>query len=335
MVRNLKPRAVKKYKPPTKKLPVSKQTATPIVWYGGKSRDGIEIISTFPPHDTFVDVFGGGGAVTFLKDPSILDVYNDIGNVSVFYRVLREYGEELYEALYLTPYSREEFDFCRKRWRELEKMAVNDHEDLEVVDLIEWARCWYITIMQSFTHEERATTWKNSKTTDIANTYNTHVEDLPRFVDRLRRVYVEHRDFMDILNLYDAKDTLFYLDPPYMSEVRTSQNNYTHEMPLSRHEEMLRWLTTKMKGQAVVSMYAHELYDKYLADWRRLEINHIAMIRNSLAKPGSRTEVVWIKEHQYGLWSYEQDVRQQAASQATMAGLSLFPEQSEEPPFSI
>lgn len=327
MVRQLKARKATAYRAPKKTVPKEKRTATPVVWYGGKSRDGREIIDTFPPHDTFCDVFGGGGAITFLKDPSVIDVYNDIGNVSNFYRVMREYGEELYQALYLTPESREEFDLCRAKWRELEK-SVNDKDELPVEDQIEWARCWYVTIMQSFTHEERSTTWKNSKTTDLANTWNNHVEDLPRFIERLRKLYVEHKDFMYILKTYDSEKTLFYLDPPYMNEVRTSHNNYTHEMPLARHEEMLKWLTTELKGQAVVSMYAHELYDKYLSannGWRRLEIKHVAMIRNSTAKPGERTEVVWIREHQYGLWSFQQDQQQEAFSSAIMAGLSLFP----------
>lgn len=331
MVRPLKARKVTV---PKKKVPREKQTATPIVWYGGKSRDGAEIISNFPPHDTFVDVFGGGGAITFLKDPSVLDVYNDIGNVSNFYRILRDYGEELYESLYLTPYSREEFEDCVKGWRELSNKAVNGIEKLDVTDQIEWARAWYVSVMQSFTHEERAKTWKNSKTMDLANTWNTHVEDLPRFIERLRKIYVEHRDFMEVLKLYDSEKTLFYLDPPYLPETRTSQNNYENEMPLARHKEMLRWLNESMKGQAVVSMYAAELYDTELSKsngWRRLTIEHISMIRNSSGTVGTRTEVIWIKEHNYGLWSfYYDEVEKQKQSSANVAGLSLFSDQEEE-----
>lgn len=299
-----------RYRPPKKVLPKDKRSVTPLVYYGGKSRDSQFIISKFPPHDTFVDVFGGGGAITFSKLPSKLDVYNDIGNVSNFYKVLRDYGEDLYEKLYLTPFSREEFYKCRDSMTDTVQKYL-DSGKLLSNEMVEWARCWYVTIMESFSHEEKATSWKVTKTSDLANMWNTHVEDLPRFVERLRTIVVENLDFLKCLNLYDSENTLFYLDPPYVKGTRSegARGAYVHEMPIDRHGEMLKYLTTKLKGQAVVSMYAYPMYDDMLtreSGWLRTSIKHPGGIKNSHSVSGDREEIVWIKEHIHGLWSLEE-----------------------------
>ena len=45
---------------------------------------------------------------------------------------------------------------------------------------------------------------------------NIH-KDFMRFSQRLKRVYIEHMDFRELIAAYDGKDTLFYLDPPYFA----------------------------------------------------------------------------------------------------------------------
>lgn len=304
MVRQLKPRT--KIKVPKKVLAADRRSVTPLIWYGGKSRDADWIIKHFPPHNTFVDVFGGGASIVLGKLPSVVDVYNDIGNAVNFFWVLRELGDELYERLWLTPWSRDEFNACRGTWQDMSKLWTSSQEFREGIEdweRLEWARAWYATIMQSFSHEEMASSWKTTRSMDLANVWVNKVEELPYFADRFRRIIIENQDFMQILAKYDTEDTLFYLDPPYTPGSRTASNNYVHELPMSRHEEMLRWLTTRLKGQAVVSMYSDPLYERYLKTWVRDEITHNSQIRNSTAETGKRTEVIWIKEHAHGLWT--------------------------------
>jgi DNA adenine methylase len=60
----------------------------PITWFGGKSRQLHWLLPLFPPHQVFVDVFGGSGAVLLGKPPSPVDVYNDIdGRLVNLFRV--------------------------------------------------------------------------------------------------------------------------------------------------------------------------------------------------------------------------------------------------------
>ena len=85
-------------------------------YYGGKQSKMNWLLSHFPPHQTFVDVFGGGGSVAFSKPPSALDIYNDIDTrLCNFFWVLRHpvHGKVLLRALELTPCSRLEHHRCQ------------------------------------------------------------------------------------------------------------------------------------------------------------------------------------------------------------------------------
>jgi|SRR5579859_2487816 len=269
---------------------------TVLIYYGGKSRDADWIISHFPQHRTFVDVFGGGGAVSFRKRPSRVDVYNDIGNVANFFEVLRESPDDLYRALYFTPFSRLEYETARDTW-EAEMRSGNK---------VEWARKWFTVINQGYTHEEKSDTWHVAKQVNSARALVNHVDDIPAIVNRLRRMHIEHLSFEKLIPLYDLDDgsTLFYCDPPYMHESRADTSNYLNEMSVEKHEELLLMLQ-KVKGQVVVSGYASDLYDSLLKDWHRYTITHKSAIQNSssVLNRGDRTEVLWVRRHVHDLWS--------------------------------
>ena len=50
----------------------------PITWFGSKSRLVKKIVSYFPKHTTFVDAFGGSGAILLGKRPSKVEVYPNV-----------------------------------------------------------------------------------------------------------------------------------------------------------------------------------------------------------------------------------------------------------------
>lgn len=276
------------------------EDATCLIYYGGKSRDADWILDHFPPHSLMVDVFGGGGAVSFRYPGAGIIVYNDIGNVANFFAVLRDNPDELYRKLYFTEFSRAHFEYCRDHW----------HEAMESGDAVEWARQWYVVINQGYTHEEEGESWHVAKQVNSARAFSNHTDDLPRIVSKIKRqMHIERLDFASLIPMYDITNddgvgtTLFYADPPYYDSTRTSHGNYKNELSEERHVELLRMLCS-INGQAVVSGYASELYDDMLSGWRRDTITHKSAIQNSssMDSRGDRTEVVWIKEHHRGLW---------------------------------
>lgn len=84
-------------------------------YHGGKFRLAPWIIEFFPPHQIYVEPFGGAAGVLIQKPRSHGEVYNDLdGDIVNLLRVLRspEQRQLLLEQLVLTPYARAEFDLA-------------------------------------------------------------------------------------------------------------------------------------------------------------------------------------------------------------------------------
>jgi len=267
---------------------------TPLTYYGGKTQIVDEVLKQFPPHDCYVEVFGGGMAALLHKPRSNKEVYNDKGLVAKFFKVLRDHGSELERRLLLSPYSYDEYRSCVDGWPSM----------LESGDMIEWARMWFVTISQSFTHIETGGTWRTGSTVNVAQAFANKVDILYSTAERLRSVIIENSDFDFVFDTYDGEEVLFYCDPPYMPTSRISNQRYTHEMSIEDHYRFL-WSLRKLKGQAVVSGFDHEMYNDFLYDWRRVEIERKFSITNNSTSDHMRTktEVLWIKEHHAGLWT--------------------------------
>jgi len=91
----------------------AKMITRPIMRYpGGKYSLAKWVISHFPAHETYVELFGGAASVLMRKPRSIGEVYNDLnGDVVNVFRVLRNYEQaaQLARMLALTPYANEEY----------------------------------------------------------------------------------------------------------------------------------------------------------------------------------------------------------------------------------
>src|SRR5690606_11388832 len=87
---------------------------SPFKWAGGKLRIRKEIISLLPAHDCYVEVFGGAGWVLFGKEPSKVEIFNDLdGEVVNFFEVVRDMPEELIRSFELELVSRARFTRLR------------------------------------------------------------------------------------------------------------------------------------------------------------------------------------------------------------------------------
>jgi len=264
---------------------------SPINWFGGKYYMANDIIRLFPKHKVYVEVFGGAGHILFKKEPSEIEVYNDIDSgLYLFFKILRDENKAniLKQKLDLTPYSREEFYHCRDTWRD-------EQDDIEKV------RKWYVTAMQSFS--AKFSTWSHSKSksrrgmSQAVSQWLGKIEDnLPKVVERLKVVQIENMDYKDLLKKYDGEDALFYLDPPYIHKTRTSTYRYAHEMEDEQHEEMIDILL-HIKGKAILSGYDNEIYNKLLNNgWKKVFLGEYDK-RSEKAINESRSkgqEFVWI-----------------------------------------
>ncbi len=233
----------------------------PFPWYGGKEALASYLVTLLPPHEVYVEVFGGSGALLFAKKPSRLEVYNDIDSGLVnFFRVLRsrEQVQELQRLLDLTPYSREEYYDCLATWKEIDNP-------------IEQARRWYTVVLQSFSNNMDASGWSYTKIagSNPASAFHSRIAQLSTFIDRMALIQVEHHSFSEVISAYDSPTTCFYLDPPYLPETRR-RKGYLHEMTREDHEQLLAILQ-QIQGMAILSGYTSPLYRDSLLGWQCIE----------------------------------------------------------------
>lgn len=237
---------------------MKKSTArSPFPWFGGKQKLADDVLALFPEHNVYVEVFGGGASVLLAKPAGKLDVYNDLDRGLVnFFRCLRDFPEQLVPLLELTPYSRAEWEDARNTWASIE-------------DPVERARRWYVIAAGSFAgfaarnNGDAGRGWGGDRLgrmhlSRAASTAN-RVDNIWRFVERMRPVQIDCLDWRKCLDRYDDPDALFYLDPPYVPETRRA-GGYTHELTAEDHAELIERVLA-LRGVAIVSGYDHPIYE--------------------------------------------------------------------------
>lgn len=262
-------------------------------YFGGKWRLAPWVLSHFPPHVCYVEPFSGAASVLLRKQPSELEVINDLdGDIVNFFRVLREWPDDLIRAIQLTPYAREEFH----RSYDLENRLVRMITSRSRKHAVERARRLYVKSIQSYNGRRKGqyrSGWrfeKNMKrgkrTVDEFNQVG-HLWDV---ADRLKNVQVENDDALRIIERYDTPETLFYLDPPYLAETRSQRwrnKAYMFEMVEEEHVRLADLLRS-IQGMAVISGYPSPLYDELYTGWE---------VRETRARAANLTETeekLWI-----------------------------------------
>lgn len=273
----------------------------PIPCYGGKYELAQKLIPFIPKHHSYIEVFAGGAGVFWAKGISDMEVLNDLDSGLVnFYRVIRDpvKFEQFRHLVELRPYSREEFNYCKRTWRDCD-------------DDIDRAARWFVVARQSF-NAVFGGSWKRETKRSArgmcaeVSGYLSVVERLPEIHERLRTVQVENRDFRKVLQEYDAPDAFFYLDPPYIKDTRRAPNVYQHEMSNDDHGDMVDILLG-IKGKVILSGYAHPIYGPLeCAGWKRFDyevncrtavkaISQSGVNKETAMKRMARTETVWLR----------------------------------------
>ncbi|MGE0610605.1 MAG: DNA adenine methylase [Pirellulales bacterium] len=255
-------------------------------WYGGKFSHLEWLLPQLPESHHYCEPFGGSAAVLLNRTAAPAETYNDLdGEVVNFFRVLRERKEALVEAIGLTPFSREEF-----------YVACQPLDG--TIDEFERARRFFVRARQVRTGLAQTASlgrWANCKNTSragmsgVVSRWLGSIQGLPEIAERLLRVQIENRPWVEVIDLYDSPETLFYCDPPYVHDSRGDRKAYGFEMTDGDHRLFARRLH-KIKGRAAVSGYHCALYDELFADWRKIE----APVKqcHSIKKP--RQEVLWV-----------------------------------------
>jgi DNA adenine methylase len=262
---------------------------SPVVYYGGKNMLAPWIVSHFPAHRNYIELFGGGASVLLAKQRAPIEIYNDIeGEVVNFFRMARDRGEELKRALWLTPYARDEF----------EAAIYADPVD----DPIERARRFLVISRQAFGGcgvSERCLTAGNWKRPSVHPSRTSHdiwlraIQDrMDALIARLQGVAIENRDYEEVLRKFDTPQTLFYCAPPYLMHRRDSRHQYRFDFSAGDHQRLARILRT-IEGKVIVSYHDDEFLADLYPGWqqvKRASHNRSQLVRGNSRRP--TTEVL-------------------------------------------
>ncbi len=255
-------------------------------WYGGKFSHLDWLMPLLPACHHYCEPFAGSAAILLNRAPSPVETYNDLdGEVCNFFRVLRDEPDELARLIGLTPFSREEFGVA---------CTIDP-----AIPPLERARRFYIRARQVRTGLAQTASlgrWANCKDTTragmsgVVSRWLGGVKALPEIAERLLRVQIENRPAIDVVKLYDAPETLFYCDPPYVHETRGDAKAYGYEMTDEQHAELADVLNS-VRGMVAFSNYDCKLLDRLYPTNRWTK--HVSPPRTNHATKGKRVEVLW------------------------------------------
>src|SRR5262249_26846910 len=208
----------------------------PLAYIGGKSRLARLLISLFPKHTTYAEPFAGGAQVFFHKQPSQVEVLNDLdGEIVNFFRVCQWHHQELIRYL----------SFCLTS-RSLYNQLLATSPSL-LTDVQRAGRFFYLQ-KNSFGGLRLNRHFHYS----VQKPTNYNVARIPALIkethERLANMQIENTPHQKILRRYDRTTTLFYLDPPYFDR-RLYKFNLSNE-----DFETLSTRLSKLKGRFILSL---------------------------------------------------------------------------------
>lgn len=172
-------------------------------WIGGKSLLTDKIIPLMPEHQCYCEVFAGAAWMLFRKQPSDVEIINDINSDLVtLYRVVQNHLEEFVRYLKWLLVARDEFN--RFMMQEVDTLT----------DIQRAVRFYYI-MKTGYGAQVKNPTFGVATSRPSRFNLMRVEEELSEAHLRLSRVYVENKPYEYVLKRFDKVDTLFYIDPPY------------------------------------------------------------------------------------------------------------------------
>jgi DNA adenine methylase len=255
---------------------------------GGKALLWRWIVQYLPKSDVYCEAFGGAAHVLLNKEPSPLEIYNDIdGNLVNLFRVVADpkLFRKFLRRVQPLPYARSLYKYCE---RTLD----------EQTDPVERAWRFYVLLRQAVSGKRYAG-WSYSITTrKPPHSWCNAIDKLPEIHARLRRVQIDQLDWRVCLERYDQPGIVWYLDPPYPPETRSEHKLYSHELSNDDHVELVDRII-RLKGMVAISSYPNPIYAKLArASWKEVRRDtwcHMSLdsIRKSYKRP-PRTEVLYL-----------------------------------------
>jgi DNA adenine methylase len=261
---------------------IMNELGTILKYPGSKNRIADKIISLFPDDYrkmTYIEPFFGSGTVFFRKAPSVVETINDLDrDVYNLFLQIRNNSEELARLIEGTPWSRQDYEDAYSKTN-------SDTENARRF----LVRFWFAIGAKSYCR----TGWRHNIKGNNGNI--AAFGQLPFLIKqasyRLRPktgnvVQIENRDAFFLIEKYNRKEVLMYLDPPYVFSTRKNRRIYTHEMSDEDHMRLCA-LVNESSAKIILSGYQNDIYENHLKRFKKAEI------QTHDEKGNKRMEVIW------------------------------------------
>jgi DNA adenine methylase len=254
--------------------------------HGGKGSKKILkwILLNFPKNYeelTFLDTCGGGASITLNKQPSIIEILNDIDEDTYLMYCAAKNGT-LQRVKTVFGYTKNTFEY----YRDIVSKKLNNNM---------WVRAETEYVLRNMSRGgmKKDFAWSNRLRGGIpgdVNAWNNKVAQLPEIKQRLQCVALSNQSVINLLKSWNHTDCFAYIDPPYLPETRKSKKIYTYEMTVNDHRALLAFLSNHWKGKYLISGYNSQLY----RDWLGVPIQLIVSNNAGQTKTKSkRVECLW------------------------------------------
>ena len=188
-------------------------------YFGGKSRVAKKLACSIPKHSTYVESFAGGASVYFAKNSAKKNVLNDLDSDTV---KLLKAGKNRPSAITSCKIKDSKWAFQRAR----------NKSNRNACDIL---------------HIKKLSFGSNGSFAKKNKKFNNNLNNIQR--DKLKKATILSQDFRAVMKRYDKKETLHFLDPPYVEQ------GYRYKHHRVTPEEVCG-TAKKMKGKVMIT------YDK-------------------------------------------------------------------------
>lgn len=219
----------------------------PIARMGGKSKLRKRIVDLIPAHQTYIELFFGAGWVYFGKEPSKVEVINDIdGELMNMFNMIKNHSPEVERLMEYDIHSRDLFN-------RLKRSAYGE--------LTEIQRATRYLLMARMSYAYKMRNYGYSACTKPRSIHR----DTSYISERLKNTYVENLHYSEILKKYDRADSFVFADPPYLgTSLKFSEIDIT--FGLEEHKALAESLKN-LKGKFLLTINdckaIRELYKEY------------------------------------------------------------------------
>jgi DNA adenine methylase len=253
---------------------------TPITYYGGKQTMLKHIRPLVPKHNLYTEAFAGGAALFFDKEPSNVEVINDLnGELINFYKTVISDFDGLRSQIDLTLHSRGQHQHA---WYIYNNpiFFTNVERAWAVFTLSKMGFAGQLSSSFGF---DKAEARHPRKVTYAKEAFNDALKN------RLQRTTIEQDDALRVIKRYDTPDAFHFVDPPY---VGSNMGHYSGMFNDECLQELLKLLAT-LEGKFMLTMYPNESIQEVAKfnGWRIIEVERQISACKASAR---RKQIEWI-----------------------------------------